>query len=89
MTGRISPRQFHEAGGVEDWRALFGGAQAHFRTGSYPAGVALVAAIGRLAAAADHHTDVDLRPESVTVRAGAQVRWQNFDDGTSHSLTSD
>jgi len=68
MTGRISPRQFHEAGGVEDWRALFGGAQAHFRTGSYPAGLALVAAIGRLAAAADHHTDVDLRPESVTVR---------------------
>ena len=68
MTGRISPRQFHEAGGVEDWRALFGGAQAHFRTGSYPAGLALVAAIGRLAAAADHHADVDLRPESVTVR---------------------
>jgi plastocyanin len=28
-------------------------------------------------------------PESVTVRAGAQVRWQNFDDGTSHSVTSD
>src|SRR5262252_4771480 len=26
-------------------------------------------------------------PESVTVRAGAQVRWQNFDDGTNHSVT--
>lgn len=28
-------------------------------------------------------------PESVTVRAGAQVRWQNFDDGTHHTVTSD
>jgi plastocyanin len=25
----------------------------------------------------------------VTVRAGGQVRWQNFDDGTHHTVTSD
>ncbi len=31
-------------------------------------GVALVAAIGDLAAAADHHPDIDLRPAGVTVR---------------------
>jgi 4a-hydroxytetrahydrobiopterin dehydratase len=31
-------------------------------------GVALVQAIGELAAAADHHPDVDVRPEGVTVR---------------------
>ena len=29
------------------------------------------------------------RPESTTVRRGAQVRWQNFDDGTNHTITSD
>jgi len=68
MTERISPRQFHEAVGVEDWRVLFGGACAHFRTGSFAAGVALVDAIGRLADAAHHHPAVDLRDDGVTVR---------------------
>ena len=42
MTETISPRQFHEAAGVEDWRVLFGGACAHFRTGSFAAGDYLV-----------------------------------------------
>ncbi len=68
MTERISPRQFHEAVGVEDWRVLFGGACAHFRAASFAAGVALVDAIGKLAAAANHHPDVDLRYAGVTVR---------------------
>jgi 4a-hydroxytetrahydrobiopterin dehydratase len=68
MTERITPRQFHEAYGVEDWRVLFEGACAHFRTGSFAAGVALVDAIGRLADAANHHPDVDLRYKGVTVR---------------------
>jgi len=68
MTEPISPRQFHEAARVEDWRVLFGGACAHFRTGSFAAGVALVDAIGRLAAATNHHPDVDLRNGGVTVR---------------------
>ena len=70
MTERISPREFLAADGVEGWRVLWGGgyACAHFRTGSFEAGVALVAAIGALAAAAGHHPDVDLRPEGVTVR---------------------
>ncbi len=67
MTERITPGQFHEVG-VEDWRVLFEGACAHFRTGSFAAGVALVDAIGRLADAANHHPDVDLRYEGVTVR---------------------
>jgi 4a-hydroxytetrahydrobiopterin dehydratase len=68
MTERISPRQFHEAAGVEDWRALFNGASAHFRTGSFAQGVELVDAIGALADAANHHPDVDLRYRGVTVR---------------------
>ena len=68
MTGRISPRQFHAAVGVEDWRVLVGWPCAHFCTGSFPAGVALVDAIGRLAEAAHHHPAVNLRYDSVTVR---------------------
>jgi 4a-hydroxytetrahydrobiopterin dehydratase len=68
MTERILPQQFHAADGVEDWRVLFEGACAHFRTGSFTAGVALVDAIGRLADAAHQHPAVDLREEGVTVR---------------------
>lgn len=47
---------------------LFGGACAHFRTGSFATGVALVDAIGAVADAAGHHPDVDLRYGGVTVR---------------------
>ena len=68
MTERITPQQFHEADGVDDWRVLAHGACAHFRTGSFAAGLALVDAIGRLADAANHHPDVDLRYPGVTVR---------------------
>ncbi len=68
MTERISPRQFHEAAGVEDWRVLFEGACAHFRTGSFAAGVALVDAIARLADATHHRPAADLRDAGVTVR---------------------
>jgi 4a-hydroxytetrahydrobiopterin dehydratase len=70
MTGRLTATQFHESDGVEDWRVIWGGsvACAHFATGSFQAGVALVQAIGELAAAANHDPDVDLRPEGVTVR---------------------
>jgi 4a-hydroxytetrahydrobiopterin dehydratase len=65
--GRVTPRQFHEAAGVEDWRVVFSGACAHFRTGSFAAGIALVDAIGRLAGAPYCPPDVDLRAEGVTV----------------------
>ncbi len=68
MTERITPRQFHEADGVGDWRVLFGGVCAHFRTGSFATGIALADAIGKLAGAASHYPDVDLRPAGVTVR---------------------
>lgn len=68
MAEPITPRQFHEADGVEDWRALAVGVSARFRTGSFAVGVALVDAIGELAEAAHHHPDVDLRYAGVTVR---------------------
>jgi 4a-hydroxytetrahydrobiopterin dehydratase len=68
MTDQISPRQFHEADGVEDWRVLGEGACAYVRTGSLAAGARLVHAISELAGLDAHHPDVDLRHEGVTVR---------------------
>lgn len=68
MTERISPRQFHEADGVADWRMLANEVGAFFRTGSFAIGLAFVDAIGTLADSANHHPDVDLRYSSVTVR---------------------
>jgi hypothetical protein len=37
-TKPITPRRFHEAAGVEDWRVLGEGACAYFRTGSFGPG---------------------------------------------------
>ena len=68
MNEWITPRQFHEADGVEDWRVLGDGACASFRVGSFEAGARLVDAISRLAGIDDHQPDVDLRRDGVTVR---------------------
>jgi 4a-hydroxytetrahydrobiopterin dehydratase len=68
MTERITPQQFADANGIDDWRVLTNVAYAHFRTGSFAEGVALVDAIGKLADAASHHPDVSLRSEGVTVK---------------------
>ncbi len=68
MTEPITPRQFHEADGVEDWRVLGEGACAYFRTGSFAAGARLVQAISELPGVGDHHPDVDLRYDGMTVR---------------------
>jgi len=68
MTEPITPRQFHEADGVEDWRLLGEGACTYFRTGSFAAGARLVHAISELAGLDDHHPDVDVRHGGVTVR---------------------
>jgi 4a-hydroxytetrahydrobiopterin dehydratase len=68
MIKRITLLQFHEAEGVEDWRVLGDGVCTYFRTGSFAAGARLVHAISELAGVDDHHPDVDLRHEGVTVR---------------------
>ncbi len=69
-SGRLTAAQFSAFPGVTDWRVLWGSgyAAARFLTGSFAAGLALVAAIGELAAASGQDPDVDIRPESVTVR---------------------
>ena len=68
MTDRISPKQFHASEGAEDWRVLGDGACAYFQVGSFAAGARLVQAISELPGVDDHHPDVDLRPDGVTVR---------------------
>jgi 4a-hydroxytetrahydrobiopterin dehydratase len=68
MTERITPRQFHEAEGVEDWRMLANAVGTYFQTGTFATGVELVVEIGALAEVANHHPDIDLRYAGVTVR---------------------
>ncbi len=70
MTGftRVTAKQFHASPGVEDWRVLFWGAHAFFRTDSFSEGARFVGAIADAAAALDHEPDVDVRPHGVTVR---------------------
>ena len=68
MNDAISPKQFHESEGVEDWRVLGDGATAYFRTGSFAAGSRLVQAISELPSVDDQHPDVDVRHDGVTVR---------------------
>jgi 4a-hydroxytetrahydrobiopterin dehydratase len=65
---RITPQQFHDAEGTEDWRVLGEGACAFFRTGSLAASARLVSAIADLPDIEDHHSAVDIRPDGVTVR---------------------
>lgn len=68
MTETITPQQFHEAEGVDDWRVVGDGACTFFRTGSFADGARLVQAIGDLPGLEEHRPDVDLRPDGVTVR---------------------
>jgi len=68
MTDRISPKQFHESEGVEDWRVIGDGACAYFRTGSFEASAWLVQAISQLPGVEHHRPDVDVRHDGVTVR---------------------
>ena len=64
----ISPREFHEADGAEDWRVLAEGACAFFRTGSFADSASLTGAIADLDGVADHPPDTDIRRDGVTVR---------------------
>jgi 4a-hydroxytetrahydrobiopterin dehydratase len=67
MSDRITPRQFHESEGVDDWRVLSEGACAFFPTASFAASAALVRGISELALD-DHPPDIDVRHDGVTVR---------------------
>ena len=68
MTDSISPKQFHDSEGVEDWRVIGDGACTSFRTASFTAGARFVQAISELPDVDDGHIDVDLRRDAVTLR---------------------
>ena len=68
MTDSISPKQFRESEGLEDWRVLGDGANAYFKTGSFAAGARFVHAISEVSGVDDQRPDVDLRQDGVTVR---------------------
>ncbi len=68
MSDHITVSQFRGSEGIEDWRVLSEGACALFRTGSFAASTRFVAAIGELPGIEDHHPDIDVRRDGVTVR---------------------
>jgi 4a-hydroxytetrahydrobiopterin dehydratase len=75
MAEQITPSIFHEAEGVDDWRVLWSVAFALFRTGDFATGLKLVAEIGRLAEAAGHHPDLNLRAGVLEVRLVTRANW--------------
>jgi 4a-hydroxytetrahydrobiopterin dehydratase len=68
MTVHITPRQFQEAPGTEDWRVVGEGACTCFRTGSFSDGARFVQAINELPGLDAHSPDVDVRHDAVTIR---------------------
>jgi 4a-hydroxytetrahydrobiopterin dehydratase len=67
MTDQITPDQFHEAEGVEDWRLTSEGATAFFRTRSFAESARFVQAISELQGVEEHRPGVDVRQHGVTV----------------------
>jgi len=65
---QLTPRQFENAEGTDDWRVLADGAHAFFAAGSLADGARLAQAIGALDGSGAGRPDVDLRADGVTVR---------------------
>jgi 4a-hydroxytetrahydrobiopterin dehydratase len=67
MTDPITPSQFHQAEGVNDWRLTSEGATAFFRTRSFAESAHFVQAISQLQGVEDHRPGIDVRHDGVTV----------------------
>jgi 4a-hydroxytetrahydrobiopterin dehydratase len=67
MTDSISPAQFDQADGTQDWRLTSEGATAFFRTRSFAESALFVQAIGELPGVEDHRPGIDVRRDGVTV----------------------
>jgi 4a-hydroxytetrahydrobiopterin dehydratase len=67
MSDLITPSQFHEAEGVEDWRLTSEGATAFFRTRSFAESAQFVGTISELVGVEEHRPGVDIRHNGVTV----------------------
>jgi len=68
MSEQITPSQFEESPGAEDWRVLSDGANAFYRTASLANAAEFVRAIGELPDTDNHPPDIDVRRDGVTVR---------------------
>ncbi|NQX28214.1 4a-hydroxytetrahydrobiopterin dehydratase [Microbacteriaceae bacterium VKM Ac-2854] len=69
----IGPDEFHAAPGVRDWRVLFWGAQAFYRTSGFAQSAEFVAHIAAAVQLIGHEPDVDLRPEGVAIRTSSRA----------------
>jgi 4a-hydroxytetrahydrobiopterin dehydratase len=67
MTDQITPSNFHEAEGIEDWRLTSEGATAFFRTRSFAESARFVQAISELQGVEDHRPGIDVRHDGITV----------------------
>jgi 4a-hydroxytetrahydrobiopterin dehydratase len=67
MTDPITPSQFHQAEGVEDWRVTSEGATAFFRTRSFAESARFIQAISELQGVEQHRPGIDVRHDGVTV----------------------
>ncbi len=65
---KVSAAEFSAAEGLQDWRVLWWQAFAVYRTGDFATGLRFVNEIGRLAEAADHHPDLNLRYPVLEIR---------------------
>ena len=65
-TEKLTGQQIADAD-LSGWVNLLGGLQTRMRTGDFATGLKVVNAIGAAAEEMDHHPDVDLRPDGVTV----------------------
>lgn len=63
----ITARTFHDADGVAEWRVLYGGATAHWRTTSLADGARFAARISVAAHEVGRDPDIDIRPRDVVV----------------------
>lgn len=64
----ITAEEFRATSGVEDWGVGVNGAVVEYHTRDFATGARLFEAITRLAEAANHHPDVDIRYSHVRVR---------------------
>jgi 4a-hydroxytetrahydrobiopterin dehydratase len=67
MSEWISPKQFFQAGGTEDWGVLGEGACTHFPA-SFADSIRLAHELGALDGLENHKPDLDIRHDGMTVR---------------------
>lgn len=68
MTDRITPQQFGDLAGVEDWVCVARAAFTFYPTASLAASAELVGAISAATGEGHAQPDIDVRPDGVTVR---------------------